>query len=133
MLAAVDEGVEGPADVVPVHPQVPGEVVAGARRDAGVGQCVFGGRGGDDRLGSVLARRRERVHAAEASSELLHFITPIQFHGLDRAWRPLRPVRPWYLRFCQSGGVKLPPALTDGGGADPLAESDELAVDAATR
>ena len=85
MLAAVDDGVEGPADVVPVHPQVPGEVVAGARRDAGVGQCAFGGRGGDDRLGSVPARRRERVRAGGDGVvyELLHFITPIQFHGLD--------------------------------------------------
>jgi len=28
VLAAVDEGVEGPADVVAVHPQITGEVVA---------------------------------------------------------------------------------------------------------
>ena len=32
MLVAVDEGVEGSDDVVPVHPQIQGEAVAGARR-----------------------------------------------------------------------------------------------------
>ena len=86
MLAAVDEGVEGSDDVVPVHPQIQGEVVAGARRDAGVGQSVFGGRGGDDRLGAVPARRRERVRVRGDGVvyELLHIITPIQY-GFVRA------------------------------------------------
>ena len=87
MLAAVDEGVEGADDVVPVHPQIQREVVARGRRDAGVGQPVRGGRSGDDRLGAVPARRRERVRARGdgVMYELLQIITPMQFHDVDPA------------------------------------------------
>ena len=62
-LAAVDERVERADDVVAVDPEVEREVVAGAGRDAGVGQAVLGGDRGDDRLRAVAAGHRERVGA----------------------------------------------------------------------
>ena len=60
-LAAVDERVEGADDVVAVDAEVEGEVVARARRDAGVGKVELGGDGGDDRLRAVAACHRQRV------------------------------------------------------------------------
>jgi hypothetical protein len=40
VLVAVDDGVEGPADVVEVHPQIPGEVVAESARRRGRGRVA---------------------------------------------------------------------------------------------
>ena len=64
LLAAGHEGVQGADDVVAVHAEVEGEVVAGAGGDAGEGQAALGGDRGDDRLRPVAARRREPVRAA---------------------------------------------------------------------
>ncbi len=63
-LAAVDEGVEPPDDVVAIDSQVEGEVVAGPRRDAGIGKPELGGDRRDDRLRAVAARHGESVGAA---------------------------------------------------------------------
>ena len=77
VLAPVDEGVEGADDIVTVHPEVEGEVVAGARGDARVGQPVFGGRCGDDGLGAVPTRRGQPVGARRDGvvDELLEIVT----------------------------------------------------------
>ena len=87
MLAPVDEGVEGTDDIVTVHPEVEGEVVAGARGDARVGQPVFGGRCGDDGLGAVPTRRGQPVGARRDGvvDELLEIVTALQLHGPDPA------------------------------------------------
>ena len=61
MFAAVDEGVEGPHDIVAVHAQIEREVVAGAGRNAGIRKAVLGGRRRHDGLGAVPAGRREPV------------------------------------------------------------------------
>ena len=63
-LAAVDEGVERPDDVVAVDSEIEREVVAGAGRDARVGQVELGGDRGDDGLGAVAAGHRQPVGAA---------------------------------------------------------------------
>ena len=85
VLAAVDEGVQGSDDVVAVHPQVQGEVVARARRDAGEGQSVFGGRGGHDRLGAVPTRRGDPVRARGDGvvHKLLEIVAFVQLHRPD--------------------------------------------------
>ena len=63
-LAAVDERVEGADDVVAIDPEVEREVVAGARRDAGVREVELGRDRGDDRLRAVPAGHRQAVGAA---------------------------------------------------------------------
>jgi hypothetical protein len=60
------ERLERAARVVPVDPEVAGEVVARSERDADEGQVSFERDGGDRRQGSVTARDPERVRVGRA-------------------------------------------------------------------
>ena len=86
-LAAVDERVERADDVVAVDAEVEREVVARARRDAGVGQVELGGDRGDDRLRAVAAGHRQPVGAAgdRVAHELLEVPRGAELDRLDPA------------------------------------------------
>ena len=63
-LAAVDERIEGADHVVAIYAQIEREVVARARRYAGVGEAELRGDPSHHRLRAVAARHRERVGPA---------------------------------------------------------------------
>jgi hypothetical protein len=64
-LAAVDERVERTDDVVAVHSQIEGEVVARTRRYTCVGQLELCRYRRHDRLRAITARHREPIRAAQ--------------------------------------------------------------------
>jgi hypothetical protein len=60
------ERLQRAARVVPVNPEVAGEVVARSERDADKGQVSFERDGGDRRQRSITARHPERVRVGRA-------------------------------------------------------------------
>ena len=62
-LDAVAEPVEAGRRVLPVQPEIEGEVVAGTGRDDQQREVVLGGDAGDQRLGAVPAGHAEQVGA----------------------------------------------------------------------
>jgi hypothetical protein len=86
-LAPVGEGVEGADEVFAVDAEVEGEVVAGARRHAGVGQIELGGGRGDNRLRAIAAGHREPVGAAvdRVAHERLEVAAATELDRLDPA------------------------------------------------
>jgi hypothetical protein len=86
-LASLDEGVERPDDVFAVDPEVEGEVVARARRDAGVGKVVLGRDRGDDRLRAVASGHRQAVRPPphRRSGQLGQVLAGVQLDDLVAA------------------------------------------------
>ena len=107
-LAAVDEGVERPDDVVPVDAEVEGEVVARPRRDAGVGHVAPGGDGGGDRLRPVTAGHGDGVGAAldRRAHQFREIVPGAQLDRLDPAVARLR-------REGEAGGLPVAGARID--------------------
>jgi hypothetical protein len=119
-VAVPEEEPEATAGVVKVHPQVAGLL----------GQPGAGGMGGDP----------EDVHPAGGVLDDEERVEPVQRDGVqveqvageDRLWLCAEELRP--ARSCPPRrGVDAGPVQDgpDGGGADPVAEAGELAVDAA--
>ena len=87
-LAAVDERVERPDDVVAIDPEIEREVVPGAGRDARVREVELGGDHRDDRLRAVSARHRERVSSVAPTASrtsCLQVVAAVQLDRLDPA------------------------------------------------
>ena len=84
-LPAVDERVERTDDVVAVDAEIEREVVARARRDAGVRQSELGGDGSHDRLRAVSPGHGQRVRTAfdGVADERLEVVAPLQLDRLD--------------------------------------------------
>ena len=84
-LPAVDEGVERTDDVVAVDPEIEREVVARARRNAGVRQRALGGDRSHDGLRAVSPGHRQRVRTAfdRGPDERLEVVAPLQLDRLD--------------------------------------------------
>jgi hypothetical protein len=99
-LAAVDERVERTHDVLAIDAEVEREVVARARRDAGVGQIELRGDRGDDGLRAVAAGHRQPV--GTAGNGVAHELLEVpRWAELDR----LDPARPGFVGHLETGGL----------------------------
>ena len=86
-FGAVDEGVERAHHVVTIDTKIEGEVVAGARGDAGEGEIVLRSDGRNQRLGPVTASSGQGVGARRdrGSYDLLPVVAGSQLDGPDAA------------------------------------------------
>ncbi len=82
---AVEKGVEGPDHVLPIQPQVEGEVVAGAGRYADVRNVPLGRQRSHQRLGAVPSRHSYDVCASveDVEGQTGQVVSGPQHDGLD--------------------------------------------------